>query len=78
MDLLITGPLILVAAISSTNNVDAKNNAAIAAYKQTGMETITNNLTNRYVDKTMEEKLTLLFQANQLLINKSITVRFNF
>jgi len=78
VDISITGPLLLVAAISTTNNTDAKNNAAIAAYKQTGMEAITNNLTNKYIDKTMEEKLALLLQANQLLINKSITVRFNF
>lgn len=78
VDILITGPLLLVAAISSTNNIDAQRAATIAAYKQTGMESVANSLTNKYVDKTMEEKLVLLVQANQLFINKSISVKFTF
>lgn len=77
-DVLITGPLLLVAAISSTDNTQAKLAATTAAYKQTGIESIANSLTNKYVDKTMEEKLVLLVQANQLFINKSISVKFTF
>lgn len=78
MDLVVTGPLILVAAVSSSDNAAAKQAAYTAAIKQTGIEKSIILLSNTYVNKTLEEQLAFLVQANQLLINKSFIIKFTF
>lgn len=78
MDLLLTGPLLLVAAVSSTNNLVATQTAYTAAIKQTGIEKSITTLSNTYVNKTIEEQISILIQANQLLVNKSFVIKFTF
>ena len=74
----VIGPLILTSLVMTSPNNFAKQQAALATYKQTGMEDQVNLIVKRNFKKEWERPALYLYQANELILQRRLTISFSF
>lgn len=71
-------PFILTSLVMTSTNDFAKQQAALATYKQSGMEDKVNLVIKRNFKKEWEKPASYIYQANEILLQKRITISFSF
>lgn len=74
----VIAPLILTSLVMTSNNNFAKQQAALATYKQTGMERQVNIFVKSKFKKEWEKPVGYIYQANEVLLHRRITISFSF
>lgn len=71
-------PIVMTALTFTTPSKQAQNLSMLATYKQTGMERRVNYFVKENFKKEWEKPASYIYQANELLLQKRITISFSF
>lgn len=72
------GTFLVSSLIFSSGNQGAQRHTALALFKQTGLEKEVQLTVRTMVNKDWEKPAAYLYQANEIVLNKRITLSFSF